>query len=627
MNIQFADLEGDGLLDTVSKVWCGVFKQKGTGQIVKFRPTEVKAMLSFLDTVDVLVMHNGIGYDLPVLEKLYGYKFKGKIVDTLIMSRLLNPKRILPPNCVNRRAGPHSIEAWGWRVGRGKPEHNDWGRFSEEMLHRCSEDVEILELVYDALMLEAEGFKWKDAFKLSFELFSYLQKQEQYGWHVDTNHMHTCIRILNKWVERIDRVLTPKLPLVLEIEENKVKGEVGWVKKPFLKSGKYSEITNRWYSNSGCTADIFPVCGPFSRINFRVVNLDSNVETKDYLLNLGWEPLEWNINDDGERTSPKLSKDDPFEGISGKLGNLVAKRVQCRHRRSTIEGLLEIVRDDGSIAARVSNLAVTGRAIHSGIVNIPKATSFFGKQMRKCFSSRKGMVIVGTDSEGNQLRMLAGRMNSPTFISALIEGKKELGTDNHSLTQKIGDLESRDIAKNVMYALLFGAGDTKLAKTAKKPPGSGAELRGKLYRGLDGLGELMERLTKEWRSSARQRYNSKFGKMEYYDGIITGLDSRPIRVPYEHQILVYLLQSDEAIMMTKAYCLACAELDKKYKFGVDWGVVCFYHDEYTFECREEIAQDVLAISEKAIRDAGKFFKISCPHEGKGAIGKNWYDIH
>ena len=305
----------------------------------------------------------------------------------------------------------------------------------------------------------------------------------------------------------------------------------------------------------------------------------------------------------------------------------MAKRVQCRQRRGIIEGLQEIIRDDGRIASVVNTLAVTGRATHRGVVNIPKATSFYGKQMRRIFSSKPGFVLVGTDSAGNQLRMLAGRMNNPVYTKALVEGKKEDGSDNHSLTAKIGELESRDIAKNVMYCLLFGGGDAKLAKTAKKPAGSGANLRGKLYRGLDGLGELMERLTKEWKQTARQRFNPKFNRMEYYDGTITGLDGRPIKVPNEHQLLVYLLQSDEAIMMARAYVKMCADLDKKYVWGVDYGVVCWYHDEYTIECREEIAEDVKKISEDAIAWAGNYYNISCPHEGDGNIGKNWYAIH
>lgn len=626
MKVGLFDVEANGFLNQATHVHCAVVKTLG-GASRSFRPLQIKEFLAYLDTFDVLIVHNGIGYDWPLLKKLYGYEFKGKKVDTLIMSRLLNPKRMVPFNCPDKTIAPNSIAAWGYRVGRGKPEHNDWENFSEEMLHRCSEDVEILELTYNALLDEAKGKNWRNAFLLSFELFENLQKQEEYGWLVDQEHMKKCIRVLTKWIERIDAVLIPRLPDVLEINETKKAGEIGYVKKPFLKSGKYSESCINWGIDNGISLDDRIICGPFSRISFRKVDLNSNAETKDYLLSLGWEPLEWNTDDSGNRTSPKLSKDDPFEGLTDKVGKLVAKRVQCRQRRSIVEGLLQLVREDGRIASIVNTLAVTGRATHRNIVNIPAAgKSFFGKQMRQIFICKPGYVLVGTDSDSCQLRMLGGRMGSEEYIRALTTGDKSKGTDLHSLTKKIGDIESRDIAKNVMYCLLFGGGDVKLGKTAKQV-GNGKQLREKLYQGFDGLGALMEKLTKEWKDTAKQRYNAKFNRMEYYDGTITGLDGRPIKVSSEHQLLVYLLQSDEAIMMTRAYNTTWRLLSEKYTFGEDFGVVCFYHDEFTVECKKEIAEDVRKISEEAIAEAGRFYNIVCPHVGQGKIGTDWYAIH
>jgi DNA polymerase-1 len=626
MRVACFDVEANGFVNEATHVHCAVVKILG-GASRSFRPTQIREFLDYLDTFDVLIVHNGIGYDWPLLERLYGYKFKGKKVDTLIMSRLLDPKRMVPYNCPNKQTGPNSIEAWGWRVGRGKPEHNDWENFSEEMLHRCSEDTEILELTYYALLEEAKGKNWRNAFLLSFELFENLQKQEEYGWLVDQEHMKVCIRQLTKWIDRIDAVLTPRLPDVLEINETKKAGEFGYVKKPFLKSGKYAENVVKWCADGGLRDDDRSVCGPFSRISFRKVDLNSNAETKDYLLSLGWEPLEWNTNDDGDRTSPKLSKDDPFEGLEDKVGKLVAKRVQCRQRRSIVEGLQQLVREDGRIASVVNTLAVTGRATHRNIVNIPAAgKSFFGKQMRRIFICKEGYVLVGTDSDSCQLRMLGGRMGSSEYIRALTTGDKSKGTDLHSLTKKIGDIESRDIAKNVMYCLLFGGGDVKLGKTAKQV-GRGKELREKLYKGFDGLGDLMERLSQEWKATAKQRYNPKFNRMEYYDGSITALDGRPIKVPSEHQLLVYLLQSDESIMMAKAYNLANSRLAAKFKYGVDFGFCTWMHDEYQVECREEIKEEVKVICEQAITDAGIFFNIKCPHIGDASYGRNWYETH
>lgn len=621
------DLEANGLLEEATTVHCGVFKNLDDLSVVKFTPDKIKNMLEWMEKeTDVLIFHNGFGYDFPLLEKLYGFKYKGTKVDTLVMSRLLKPNRQVPFNCPNKKAGPHSVEAWGYRVGRGKPEHDDWAVYSPEMLHRCSEDTEIQFLIYQALLKEAKGKKWKNAFQLSFKLFELLQKQEQYGWLVDRKVMAESLHMLDHWINRIDKVITPMLPVVIEVEETKEQGEFKYIKKPFLKSGKYSNSVLDWL-NRNSISDSVSVGGPFTRINFRLTDINSNAETKDYLLRSGWEPLEWNTNDAGERTSPKLSKDDPFEGITSAVGRLVAKRVQCRQRKSIIEGLEKLIRPDGRIASKVNTLAVTGRATHRNIVNIPKVSSFFGKQMRKLFTCKEGWVLVGTDSDQCQLRMLGGRMGDPDYIHALCTGDKSKGTDIHSLTRKIGELESRDIAKNVMYCLLFGGGDEKLGKTAKRP-GKGAELRERLYNGFDGLGALMDRLTTEWKRTAKTRYNDKWNKIEYYDGYITGLDGRPIQVPYAHQLLVYLLQSDEAIMMTLAY-IKVEELllEEGYKWYEDFGIVCWYHDEFTIECREEIASRVAELSEYAIEWAGQYYRIPCPHVGCANIGKNWYEIH
>lgn len=621
------DLEADGLLVTVTKVHCGVFKDIKTKEVVKFKPYQINEMLKFMDTIDVLIMHNGIGYDWPLLEKLYGYQYKGQKVDTLVMSRLLNPKRLLPPNCPNKKAGPHSVEAWGYRVGRGKPEHSDWLNFSEEMLHRCSEDVEIQELIYNALLKEAEGGDWQSAFKMSFKLFEYLQKQESYGWLVDKEHMHFCIHQLQFWMDRIDRVLNKYLPNVVEVLEVKDKGEYKYIKKPFLKSGEYSASVLSWFESCGFDPASRIVGGPFSRINIRIVNLNSPYETKTFLLNSGWEPLEWNYNDDGERTSPKLSKDDKFEGINSGVGRLVAKRVQCRQRKGIIEGLISIVRPDRRIASVINDLAATGRATHRNIVNMPGAKSFYGKQMRKIFIADKRKVIVGTDSDACQIRMLCGRMNDEQYTDNVLNGKKEDGTDIHSVNMRAAGLPDRDSAKTFFYAFLFGAGDAKVGKIVKGTSADGVRLKSKFLEGLPALGNLMETLTKQWRKTAKQRYNAKFNRMEYYDGIITGLDGRPIKVPSEHQILVYLLQSDEAIMMAAAYVKANADLAKKYVYGKQYGFLVWYHDEFQVECDEDIAEDVAKICEDSIAWAGNYFKIPCPHLGNSDIGRNWWETH
>lgn len=638
------DLEANGLLREADRLWCGVFKDIKTGQKWKFYEDSLKDLLPFLDSVDVLIMHNGVGYDLPLLRKLFGYEFKGQIVDTLLMSRLQDEHRRMPYNCPptkpnGKRIGPHSIEAWGYRVGRGKVEHEDWSCFTADMLHRCDEDVEILHLVYKALMEEGKGFNWLNAHKLTFKLFDILGRQEEYGWLADKPYMERCVRFLSYFMEKIDRIVLPLLPNVVEIQETKKEGEYGWVRKPFLLSGAYNSQVIRWFESAGISAGDNIVGGPFSRVAFRKVDVNSSDEVKQYLLSVGWVPEHWNTNDNGERTSPKMSVDEPFYGVQSKVGRFLAKRVQVRHRRSQIEGWLDRIRPDGRIPSRVSGLASTGRAKHADIVNVPGSEAFFGKQMRKCFICKEGFKIVGTDSAGCQNRMLAARVKDPFFTDTLINGTKEAKTSIHWVNVRaIKEVAGYDVsygtAKGLNYAFMFGASDNKLGLMIGKGPAEGARIREALLSVSAGFADLVSKLTKEWRSNAKVKkktINTKWGKKvveEYYDGWVVGLDGRPIKIAMEHTILVYVLQSDEAIMMSAAYCMLFKRAEARgWKHGKDWGYLTWMHDEYQCEVREDIADEFALLAEKCITDAGLYYNIECPHEGESAIGNNWYETH
>ena len=630
--IVVGDLEADGLLSEATRVWCGVFIEVETGRKQSFGPDQVPEMLAYMDTCSVLVFHNGVGYDFPLLKRLYGYEYKGVVVDTLLMSRLQDPERRLPFNCPNKKAGPHSIEAWGYRVGRGKPEHDDWTQYTPEMLHRCGEDTEILRLVY-AELKEEGGEAWRDAHKLTHDLFTILHEQEQYGWLVDRQWIDKSISMLTHWVDRIDRAVIPRLPMVLEVEEIKKEGTYNYVRKPFLKSGKPSSQVE----NSGVETAL--VGGVFSRITFRPVSLDSNKETKDLLLDMGWMPEKWNykkdkakrkIKDDKGKlikTSPILNGDDPFRGVEGKVGRLIAKRVVCRHRRSNLEGWVKNIREDGRISQGIAGICTTGRLKHRGIVNVPGGGSFFGKWMRKSFVAKEGYKIVGVDADSCQLRMLASCMGDDSYTQSILNGDKSIGTDIHSVNQGLAGLATRAQAKTFIYGFLFGAGDAKIGEIVKGTAKDGKAIKEKFLSKLPKLKHLLDTLVKEWRQTASMRTND-WGGVEYYNGTVTGVDGRPIAVSSEHQILVYLLQNMEAVLMQHALVILDGWLvDKGWTHGVEYGFVAVVHDELNAEVRADCAEEYTAIAEESIAEAGRLLGISCPHKGDGEIGDNWHEVH
>jgi len=648
MRIVVIDIEANGLLNTITKLHCAVAMTLDGKEVWKFKPYEMNEFVAFLKTVDVWIGHNIIQYDVPAIKQVLGYEFEGKKVDTLLMSRLQNPHRTAPFHAKNKKEAMkvHGLYAWGVRVGIDKPEIEYWDEYNEEILFRCEEDVRINVATYHALQKEGEGLNWRNAHLLTFKLWENLFKQEQAGWLVDRPYMERCIRLLDKWVGKVDSVLEKHLPIVYDILESKKDGEYGWVKKPFMKSGAYSASVEKHYGiSSGCNCrlnaydsscdNVQQVAGPFTRINFRPVDLGSPAESKDWMISQGWEPAEWNLDADGNPRSPKMPKDGDFPGVEGKAGKLYAKRAKSAHRRSNIQGWLDRVREDGRLESRVTGLADTRRAKHGNIANVPNAEAWFGKQMRKGFTSRGGWVLVSADAASCQDRMMADRAGDDAFTKMLLEGQKEDGTDSHTLAQfainpvlsafKLHQI-SRGKAKNYNFGWTFGASDNKLGKMAGGSKEAGGEIREALRKVFPAKAALIDKVTEEWQKNAKVRVN-RWGKKDYYDGWIRGLDGAPIYIKSGHAVLVYAVQSDEAIYMSAVYNLVHKFLADKYKWGDDYVIVCFYHDEITVECREELGQDIAKILERAFSVASDYFKFKVPQKGEAKIGKNWYEVH
>ena len=157
------DLEADGLLNMVdpeanaTRIWCGVFKE-WEGKVYKYPPERLGLMLEHVVKWDMLIGHNIIDYDIEALERLYGVTFPSSIelVDTYLLSQMLWPDKMKHPKC-SPKVQSHSLENWGWCFGIPKPEHEDWSKYSSDMMHRCTQDVEINYKLFEKINKEV-GF-------------------------------------------------------------------------------------------------------------------------------------------------------------------------------------------------------------------------------------------------------------------------------------------------------------------------------------------------------------------------------------------------------------------------------------------------------------------------------------
>ena len=148
------DIETNGLLDTVTEVYCFVGRELNADSVVQYitiRDTRdlEGTITNILSQYKTLIGHNIIGYDIPLLGKLYNLKNiydTHEVIDTLVLSTLLFPDRV----------GGHSVEAWAERFGDTKVGNEDWSRYDPVMLERCHSDVLITEKIYNRCIWESE---------------------------------------------------------------------------------------------------------------------------------------------------------------------------------------------------------------------------------------------------------------------------------------------------------------------------------------------------------------------------------------------------------------------------------------------------------------------------------------
>jgi hypothetical protein len=155
------DAEANGLMNMVKKsqnatrMWCGV-THDFTGKIKKYYPYAVKLFLRDISSLDYIIGHNIIDYDLELLKRLYNFELSKDtvVIDTYLWSQMLWPDLDRHFLCSGKKS-PHSLENWGCIFHRHKPEHEDWMNYSQDMLHRCAEDVEINYLLWEKINQEA----------------------------------------------------------------------------------------------------------------------------------------------------------------------------------------------------------------------------------------------------------------------------------------------------------------------------------------------------------------------------------------------------------------------------------------------------------------------------------------
>lgn len=524
----------------------------------------------------MIVMHNGISFDAPVLNRFWKTKIRSsQVYDTLIVSRLLDPSR----------ENGHSLEAWGNTLGFHKIDYAavwQWMMDRKEayagecfdspidslLEHYCIRDVEVTAKLFVRLSSDVVEKQFsQESVELEHRVAQIISEQERNGFKLDQIYA-TCL-------------LTD------------IKSKV---------AGIYEQMQQRW---PPVTVERFSdKTGKRLKDSVVTFNPGSRQQIGERLKELGWKPKEFT-----ETGQPKVDET-ILANIKIPEAQVIAEYLMLQKRISQIESWMEAVGKDGRVHGKViTNGAVTGRMTHSSpnMAQIPNAGSIYGPECRECWTVEDGNVLVGCDASGLELRMLAHYMEDEAYVRTVCEGSSKDGTDVHTVNQRAAGLATRDNAKTFIYAFLYGAGDAKIGSIVGGSAKDGEKLKAKFLAKTPALAKLLGRIKK---SAAR--------------GFCKGLDGRCIWIRSEHAALNSLLQGAGAIVMKKALVI----FDDKRKAN-KWPVkyVANVHDEAQLECPKDIADEVGKAFRQSIIEAGEFYKLRCPLDGEYKIGANWRMTH
>lgn len=560
-----------------NKIFLIVGKDAESKEIFSFTEDKLEDFKTLVSNYDEFVGHNIIGFDAPVIHKVLAIDLhqQGKVIDTLVLSRLFNPVR----------EGGHSLKSWGDALRFDKLDFKDFSQYSDEMLTYCVRDVEVTEKVLTYLIRKYPDFA-KEAIRLEHDVSRIITQQERNGFLFD---MGNALLLLSKLREKINeieiKVKERFIPLPTFVKEVKPRRR----KDGTLSTVGLNSLGQGWVN----------VMGEFSLIEMKEFNLGSRQQIGKYLQYFGWKPTKF--TDKGHI----IVDEKVLEGVEGiPEAELIRNFLLLQKRIAQVSSWVEAVAEDGRVHGRViTNGAITGRMSHMSpnMAQVPAVYSPYGTECRGLWVVPSGYKLVGVDASGLELRILSHYMNDKEYIDAIING------DIHTTNQNLAGLDTRDQAKTFIYAFIYGAGDEKLGTIVGGNRSDGKKIKERFLRGTPAL------------ASFRQRVGKATGK-----GWLRGIDGRRLIIRNRHSAVNTLIQGGGAIVMKKALILLD---DYVIQNKLEARPVANVHDEFQYEVLEAHANDFGKLAVNSIVNAGIELGIRCPLNGEYKSGNNWQETH
>lgn len=616
------DIETDGLLETVTKIHCLSYAIIEEGEVLKRGSiTDYNDIIDFITEQEVLVGHNIIRYDIPVLEELLDIKITSDIVDTLALSWYLYPIRL-----------KHGLELWGEELGMPKPVITDWENLKiEDYIHRCESDVEInLRLLFKQLGYLEEIYL-ADYTKIN-SLIKYLgfkldcaREQEDIGCRIDRELVQKSLVELNALKEEKVIALTEAMPRDIKYKE------VSFPSKFLKKDGTLSKKGEEWLElidAHNLPADYRDTI--MVEVSNNPGNPGGHQQVKNWLYSLGWQPVTFEFRKNTAREVNKVAQiyvddevcqsiKDLYE-IEPALENLDMLSL-IRHRISIFEGYMKSIGDGDMTQAKIHGFTNTLRFKHmKPIVNLPKVFKFYGEQIRGAIIAPNAeSLLCGSDM--SSLEDTTKQHYMYFFDPDYVMQMRVPGFDPHlDIAELSGMLTAEQVkehkegvtdysqvrgkAKVVNFAGVYGAGPPKIAQTSGMPLAQAQTLH-RIYWQRNKAVKLVEKSCEV----------KTIGEQMWLKNPVSGF----------WYTLRYL--KDRFSTLNQGTGVYCFDLWVREVRARDIKIILQYHDEIVFSLPKGKEEDVERILQEAIEAVNNIVGLNVPLGISVDIGDNYAEIH
>jgi hypothetical protein len=627
------DIEADNLLDEVSKIHVFSYaiieegKETVSGSIYDYQE-----IIEFLLSQDILVGHNIIRYDIPVLEKILGIDLSSKeIIDTLGLSWYVF--------CQEKE---HSLAVWGEKVGVAKVEISDWKNLSiEDYTKRCETDVKInvkvFRHIYSIIYEVYKGDVKRIIQYLNFKL-KCLRDQEKAKIWVDRVKLYKIKQELSFEVQKKEQIVSALMPSGKLLH-----------KKPKVitkKDGTLTEQGKRWFEKlkehnlPNETEEIREIGNP-----------GSIPQIKDWLFSLGWKPFTFKVSKSTGEQVPQINL--PFgQGLCESIKNLyeiepnlqeLESYYMLRNRLSCVEGFIESMDKNGYVQASAKGLTNTLRLRHTKpIVNLAAVDKPYGKEIRSLIAAKEdNEILIGMDISG--LESATADHYVSFYDPEYVKEKRTPGFDPHIDIARLANMVTEEEAEFFKY--IEGLSDKEKELLSKEEKDKLKSIKKKRHTAKTGNfamtynafpPKIQEICRFETLDEAQHLFDvywerNKGIKMVVNDTIIKKVKGRLWLWNPVAQLWMYLKTEKDTFsclnQSTGSYVFNCLLRIVKEKISGKGEILLEYHDEMLIRTTKALKEEVLACLDEAVIILNNQLKLNIEISISKEIGKNYADCH